>query len=91
MKLSRFLLPEKKKSYTIFFVVFGVLTALMAMGMLNLTVDNDITNLLPVNAETEYERDKVARLSKEFPSEQPMLLGVQNAFTLEHIETLWKN
>ena len=90
MKLSRFLLPEKKKSYTIFFVVFGVLTALMAMGMLNLTVDNDITNLLPVNAETEYERDKVARLSKEFPSEQPMLLGVQNAFTLEHIETLWK-
>ena len=90
MKLSQILLPEKKKSYVIFFVVFCVLTAFVAMGMLNLGVDNDITNLLPVNAETEYERDKVSRLNKEFPFIQPMLLGVENAFDLEHIESLWK-
>jgi len=88
--IENFLLPKNKRNIYIFFVVFIIFTIIASLGLINTQFDNDVTVLLPVNAETEYEREKINRLTKEFPSDQVLFVGIDNAFTLDNIKTVWE-
>ena len=74
MKLEDLYLPKKKIYNTIFFIVIVVITIFFLIGITNLRTNNDVTVLLPVNQETEYEREKIRTLGKEFYSDQLLFL-----------------
>ena len=91
MKLEDFYLPKKKIYNTIFFIVIVVITIFFLIGITNLRTNNDVTVLLPVNQETEYEREKIRTLGKEFYSDQLLFIGVVNKpFSVDHIRKLWE-
>lgn len=91
MKLENFYLPKKKIYNTIFLIIIVVITIFFLIGITNLQTNNDISVLLPVNQATEYEREKIRTLGKEFFSEQLLFVGVVNEpFSLKNIEKLWE-
>jgi uncharacterized protein len=91
MKLTNLILPEKKKYIVIFFVFIGLVTVLIGFGMINLQLDSDVSVMLPDNAETAMEREKIDRLGKEFPSEQSLFVSISDdPFSMKNIENLWK-
>ncbi|HNZ26267.1 MAG TPA: MMPL family transporter [Spirochaetota bacterium] len=91
MKPIDLLIPNNKKYSYIFFAIFAVLTVIVSLGIFNIQIDNDVTVLLPVNADVEHEREKISRLNKEFPSDQPIFIGVSgNPFSIGKIDKLWK-
>lgn len=90
MRLAHIFIPEKKRDIYIFFIVFIIFTIIASLGLINTQFDNDVTVLLPVNVETDYEREKIARLTKEFPSDQLLFVGIDKAFTLDKIKTVWQ-
>lgn len=91
MKPINLLLPDNKKYSYIFFIIFVVLTVIVSIGIFNIEIDNDVTVLLPVNADVDHEREKISRLNKEFPSDQPIFIGVSdNPFSLGKIDKLWE-
>jgi predicted RND superfamily exporter protein len=90
MQIEKLLLPEKRVVNIIFFSVIIFITICLGIGMGNLVTDNDITNLLPVNEETNQQREKLERLGEEFPSRTVVFVGVEGEpFTLENMEKLW--
>lgn len=91
MKILNFFLPEKNKHVYIIFVIFALITLVLTFGNINTTIDNDVSILLPVNQETEYERENMRVLGKEFPSSQVVIVGVKNnPFAPDKIEKLWQ-
>ncbi len=91
MKLEDIYLPKKKSHNIIFFIILSAITIFFIIGLVNLRTNNDITVLLPVNQETEYEREKIRTLSKEFHSDQLMFIGIVNEpFSMKNIRKLWE-
>jgi len=91
MKFINFFLPEHNKNIILIFIIFLIVTIILVFGNLNLKIDNDVSILLPVNEETEYEREKIRVLGKEFPSSQMVFIGVKdNPFREEKIKKLWE-
>ena len=91
MKPINLMLPDNKKYSYIFFIIFSILTVIVSLGIFNIEIDNDVTVLLPVNADVEHEREKISRLNKEFPSDQPIFIGVgDNPFSIGKIDKLWE-
>ncbi|OHD26815.1 MAG: hypothetical protein A2086_13120 [Spirochaetes bacterium GWD1_27_9] len=91
MNLDWIYIPKNNKFNIIFFAIITVITIILGIGIANLEPDNDVTVLLPVNAETEDEREKIARLNKEFPSDQVIFISVlDNPFTPDKIKPLWE-
>lgn len=91
MRLADLLLPKNKKYSIYFFIIIGILTLAIGFGMLNIEIDNDVTLLLPVNEETEFERDKIQRLSKEFKSNQLLFIAIEgDPFSLKKVKALWE-
>ena len=91
MKLENFYLPKKKIYNIVFFIIIAALTIFFLIGIINLQINNDITVLLPVNQETEYEREKIRTLGKEFHSNQLLFIGVVNEpFSMKNIKKLWE-
>jgi len=91
MKFINFILQEEKNNVILIFIIFFIATIILVFGNLNLKIDNDVSILLPVNEETEYEREKIRILGKEFPSSQMVFIGVKdNPFREEKIKKLWE-
>ncbi|MBN2544471.1 MAG: MMPL family transporter [Spirochaetes bacterium] len=91
MKFINFFLPEHNKNIIIIFIIFFIITIVLVFGNLNIRIDNDVSILLPVNEETEYEREKIRILGKEFPSNQMVFIGVKdNPFASDKIRKLWE-
>ncbi len=91
MSFDRIFLPKNKVYSIIFFVIIGIVTVVLSLGFFNLDILNDVTVLLPENAETNAEREKIARLNKEFPSDQMLFITVSdNPFREGKIEKLWQ-
>ena len=62
MKLRNLILPEKKIYNIIFYIVIGVITLILGIGLANVETNTDVSVLLPVNKDTEFEREKIRRL-----------------------------
>ncbi len=56
--------------------------------MVNLQINNDVSVMLPNNTETQYEREKINRLGKEFPSEQLLFVVVDKAYMFKNMPKL---
>ena len=90
MEFKGLFLPKKKNHLYIFFAIITILTVIVSFGMVNLETNNDVSVMLPTNIETAYEREKIARLGKEFPSEQLLFIAVSDdPFSVSHISKLW--
>ncbi len=91
MKLEDIYIPKSKSHNLIFFIIIIIITIFSIIGISNLQINNDISVLLPVNEQTEYEREKIRTLSKEFYSDQLLFIGVDNEpFSLNNIKKLWE-
>ncbi|HPO48736.1 MAG TPA: hypothetical protein PLO89_00280, partial [Spirochaetota bacterium] len=91
MKFDSFLVAKNDKYNAVFFIILATITLFLGIGMANLQTDNDVTVLLPVNEEINFEREKIARLTKEFPSDELYFIAVSGApFSQENIKTLWE-
>ena len=91
MKLDNLIVSKNDKYNRLFFIIVGLITVLLGIGLANIQANNDVTVLLPVNEEINFEREKIARLTKEFPSEEMYFIAVSdNPFTEENIKILWE-
>ena len=91
MKFDSFLVAKNDKLNLIFFIAIALITLVLGIGMANLQANNDVTVLLPVNEEINFEREKIATLAKEFPSEEMYFITVSdNPFSQENIKVLWE-
>ncbi len=89
MSLKDLYIPKGKFSSIVSFIVIGIMTLIVAFGMVNIELDNDVSVLLPINSETEHEREKIRMLSGEFPSEQMLFIAVTgNIKTPEQLKIL---
>ncbi len=66
--MDRFYLPTNKITNGIFYSLIIIITIFMIIGMLYLEIDSDVTKLLPVNAQTIAEKEKITNYKKDFPS-----------------------
>ena len=87
-KLENLYLPNKKKNFFLFYIIITFVTVFFFLGITYIELDNDLTVLLPVNAETVHERETIKRLNKEFPSAQVILIGIKDAFNIDKIKIL---
>lgn len=91
MKFDSFIVAKNGKYNLIFFIVISIITLILGIGMANLQTNNDVTVLLPVNEEINFERSKIAQLAKEFPSGEIYFIAIgDNPFTTEKIKALWE-
>jgi hypothetical protein len=89
MKFDSLYVSKSKKMNYIFVAIIMVITVILFVGLGNIETNNDVTVLLPVNKETEFEREKINRLGKEFPSDQMLFIAITDAFNKENIKKLW--
>ena len=78
MKLYDFLIPHSKRSEKIFYIMIGIVTFFMLIGMTYLEIDSNVYNLLPKNMITNTEEKKVAEYSKYFsPNDNAVFMSVE--------------
>lgn len=92
MKLGKLLLPEKKSSYVIFYGIVIVITLFMMVGLAYVETDSDVVKLLPDNASTRAEKEKIRRYKTDFPSsDNSVFLAIEfGTMTPEKFAKLWE-
>ncbi len=85
-----FLVPKSNIANSLFFIIILILTIVLGSSIFFISINNDVTILLPHNKETIYEKETNKILYKEFSSSQELFVGISGEpFIEKNIKTLW--